>query len=342
MADIDIRRPSTPKPTPKPTSKPTPNPASTHTPKPTLSKMLFDRDMTYSENTSPFLSHFKSQPPASFSPSFSSGPSESYTRLSRSSSNSSLLSSYSATTSTSATSTDDNESGDGFCLVGILKKPRRFRNKSQKRQDLSHGRHQSSSRNHHDANHGNGHHHDDDDDGDDDTEDEQGQQEDDDDEWGECEDDESECEVLFERNVTFAEPLATDIITGTEVSPSSRSRLEWTALRARACLERERAKLEGAWTGREEEQDEEQQEAPRDARGSAAVQRGEEGCGEEEDGCISKRPCEFDLADDQRHWQNDSGLGRGKEGKRRCGVEAEVEHLVREITETVVRQAEQR
>ncbi|KAI3336357.1 hypothetical protein HD806DRAFT_3103 [Xylariaceae sp. AK1471] len=59
------------------------------------------------------------------------------------------------------------------------------------------------------------------------------------DEESDC-DCESEVEVVFERNVTFNDPLATDIVTGAVVSPSPRTRREWTALKARESLERYR------------------------------------------------------------------------------------------------------
>jgi hypothetical protein len=55
---------------------------------------------------------------------------------------------------------------------------------------------------------------------------------------------ESECEIIFERNVSFDDPLATDMVTGDPVKPSPLSRLEWTALRARECIEQERIKFE--------------------------------------------------------------------------------------------------
>ncbi|KAI0393885.1 hypothetical protein F5Y17DRAFT_282146 [Xylariaceae sp. FL0594] len=48
----------------------------------------------------------------------------------------------------------------------------------------------------------------------------------------------SECDVVFERNVTFTEPLATDMETGDIVQPSKLSRQEWTAMKLRESIER--------------------------------------------------------------------------------------------------------
>jgi len=48
----------------------------------------------------------------------------------------------------------------------------------------------------------------------------------------------SECEVVFERNVAFTDPLATDLMTGDIVQPSRLSREEWTALKLRESIER--------------------------------------------------------------------------------------------------------
>jgi hypothetical protein len=48
---------------------------------------------------------------------------------------------------------------------------------------------------------------------------------------------ELEVDIVFERNVTFDDPLATDIATGAVVPPSSRTRQEWIAMLIRASLE---------------------------------------------------------------------------------------------------------
>ncbi|KAI1175814.1 hypothetical protein F4777DRAFT_548688 [Nemania sp. FL0916] len=135
------------------------------------------------------------------SPSFSAESSESHS-LSRCSSISSITSEYSAATSACESDSDDDEE---FCPISILKKPK------------SNRRRRSQSQN-----------------GDEENNEDQETDEDDDD------DSDSECEIIFERNVSFDDPLATDIVTGDPVAPSPLSRLQWTAQRARERLDRER------------------------------------------------------------------------------------------------------
>ncbi|KAI0441703.1 hypothetical protein F4803DRAFT_551832 [Xylaria telfairii] len=209
------------------------------------SRALMDWDMAY-RNThgekrsslhpdvdAPSPSH---SPSSSSSPSFSS-ESESYP-LSRCSSVSSFSSAY------SDSDTPDTEecADDARFLISILKKPRLLRRGKQQQQPQACERQMSQ----HDdnssspgTNNGNGY------------ADNQGEEkhepdklggdgfvkDDEDDEWQDC-DDESECDIIFERNVTFDDPLATDIVTGVPVAPSRRSRVEWAALIARERLER--------------------------------------------------------------------------------------------------------
>lgn len=291
--------------------------------------MSLDHKVTYRENASSFIPHSKS----SSSPSFSTGSSESYA-LSRCSSVSSLASSYSAITTTSVLSTDD-ESDDQICLVSILKKP--------KGSPYSHSRQRNHGRNSSDT-------------GDenrlvDNTDDDDGNEADDaNDDLDEWEDDEGECDIIFERNVTFDEPLATDIITGAQVLPSSRSRLEWAAVKARECLERERAVLEGAWSSSREGEIETGVDAvPKDISSEIAGPRwqdkGEleaeeiEGEDEREEEHISKLLPKLGLLDSDRHMSKGMNCGEEGEVKRRC--DAEAEDLVYEITETVIRQVGQ-
>ncbi|KAJ8122373.1 hypothetical protein ONZ43_g1415 [Nemania bipapillata] len=166
------------------------------------------------------------------SPSFSAESSESYP-LSRCSSISSL---YSTATSTCESDSDDEGDDDKIFLVSILKKPRVWRRGAHSPEQQ---RIRNSNSNY--ASHNNGIHDSSCNDDDDDDDEWKYEAEEDDDEE---DDDESECEIIFERNVSFNDPLATDIVTGDPVEPSPLSRLEWTASRARACLERERKEFE--------------------------------------------------------------------------------------------------
>ncbi|KAI0187371.1 hypothetical protein F4808DRAFT_446878 [Astrocystis sublimbata] len=185
----------------------------------------------------------KSPRSPSSSPSFSS-ESESRTTLSRCSSLSSLTSAYSET---DGSETDDCDDDNEVILISILKKPRPGRSpKPQQAHDQAQmsQQHQHSQGGADDASshlHNQHHHHAIDGDEalgfnvDEET---------DDDDWQRCDDEEeSECDIIFERNVSFDNPLATDLVTGLEVQPSTRSRVEWAAMKAREQLERIERKL---------------------------------------------------------------------------------------------------
>jgi hypothetical protein len=225
--------------------------------------LLFNRDIAFAKTTFPSSLRPHTPSPPFSAPSSSSKSSESHTHthtLSRTSSVSSLISSCSATTSTSATSDDDedDDSSSGVYLISILKTPRQPRGKQRNQQQRQQHRNRSNQHTSHDSDS------DGDGDGDDDHETEvevEVEEEDDDDDEVDWEDEDSECDIIFERNVTFDDPLATDVITGAPVPPSTRSRVEWTAMRARACLEREKTKLEMAWAGLQEDDEEDAQDA---------------------------------------------------------------------------------
>lgn len=213
------------------------------------SRALMDWDMTYrnthGEKRSSLHPDVDSHsPPSPSSPSFSS-ESESYP-LSRCSSVSSLSSAY----SDSDTSDTEECADDARFLISILKKPRLIRGGKQQQQqqqqacerqmsqhdnsispstnnDNNHTDNKGEEKNEVDELRGDGY-----------------VKEDEDDEWQDC-DDESECDIIFERNVTFDDPLATDIVTGVPVAPSRRSRVEWAALIARERLERRMGFLAG-------------------------------------------------------------------------------------------------
>ncbi|KAI0548119.1 hypothetical protein F4679DRAFT_552017 [Xylaria curta] len=228
------------------------------------SRALMDwGDMAYRDERIPSssLQHYShlqpeesSQPPQhsppSSSPSFSS-ESESYP-LSRCSSISSLSSAYSDNSDdTSDTEDCSSDNNAQHFLISILKKPKRLQRGSKQQQGCES---RQMSNHHHQHNHNNSSSHNGNNKGNNNYADNaanglkeeyvtENEEEDDDDEWqdldeDEDDDDESECEIIFERNVTFDEPLATDIITGVPVTPSSRSRVEWTMLKARERLER--------------------------------------------------------------------------------------------------------
>ncbi|KAI1739793.1 hypothetical protein F4680DRAFT_421555 [Xylaria scruposa] len=205
------------------------------------SRALMDWDMAYrethDETTSSSLQyshlHLQSEQlhSPSSSPSFSS-ESESYP-LSRCSSVSSLSSAY----SDSDTSDTEDCSDNAHFLISILKKPRLLRGSKQQHQQGC----ESQMSNQHNYNNSHSGSKGDSDAGNANRLKEYVTENEEDDEWQDLdddEDDESQCEIIFERNVTFDDPLATDIITGAPVPPSSRSRDEWTALKARERLER--------------------------------------------------------------------------------------------------------
>ncbi|KAI1158787.1 hypothetical protein F5B18DRAFT_66011 [Nemania serpens] len=191
---------------------------STSTQMPETPNMLIAWQFTHDEPASSAFPHphaSKSSP----SPSFSAESSESYP-LSRSSS---------ISTCDWSDDDSDDERGGKIILVSILKKPRQ-RDDINVRQRQHNQRPSSNDSSGQDVAH--------EDDACDGEEDWDRECEDDDED--EDDDDESECEIIFERNVSFNDPLATDIVTGDPVKPSPLSRLEWTALKARECLERER------------------------------------------------------------------------------------------------------
>ncbi|KAI0854649.1 hypothetical protein F4860DRAFT_520636 [Xylaria cubensis] len=197
---------------------------------------------------------------SSSSPS-SSSESESYP-LSRCSSISSLSSAYS-----DSDTSDTEDCGDNaHFLISILKKPRLRRGTKQQQQQqqqqqrqgcerqMSHHQHNYHNNTNHSGNNNKGNNSYAGNNADELKEEYVTENEDDGDEWQDLDDDESECEIVFERNVAFDDPLATDIITGVPVTPSSRSRVEWTALKARERLERRLGFL-GGFEEEEEEGD---------------------------------------------------------------------------------------
>ncbi|KAI0190156.1 hypothetical protein EV127DRAFT_430558 [Xylaria flabelliformis] len=205
---------------------------------------------------------------SSSSPS-SSSESESYP-LSRCSSISSLSSAYS-----DSDTSDTEDCGDNaHFLISILKKPRLRRGSKQQQQQqqqqrqgcerqMSHHQHNYHNNTNHSGKNNKGNNSYAGNNADGLKEEYVTENEDDGDAWqdlddldldDDLDDDESECEIVFERNVTFDDPLATDIITGVPVAPSSRSRVEWTALKARERLERRLGFLGGF----EEEEEEEE------------------------------------------------------------------------------------
>ncbi|KAI1810183.1 hypothetical protein GGS20DRAFT_568666 [Poronia punctata] len=79
-------------------------------------------------------------------------------------------------------------------------------------------------------------------------------------------DDESECDVVFERNVSFDDPLATDMVTGAMVPQTLLSREEWTAIKLRESIERGGSlissadRMEGGLAERLAEEEEEEED----------------------------------------------------------------------------------
>lgn len=168
--------------------------------------------------------------------------------------------------------------------------------------------------------------------------------EEDDDEDDDDEDDESECEIIFERNVSFNDPLATDIVTGDPVKPSPLSRLEWTALKARECLEREREEFgrereafDEAWLEFEDtmsgsRRPEGELDELEDAEGVGA---GEENKEDWEEESMSKNRRRHEHIDTPTHECKDA-IREGSDAERKTS-DTDVENPVLEITETVVR-----
>ncbi|KAI0110343.1 hypothetical protein GGR51DRAFT_88089 [Nemania sp. FL0031] len=255
------------------------------------------------------------------SPSFSAESSESYP-LSRSSSISSLYSTAASTCESDSDSDDEDDEDDKFILVSILKKPRRrYRNTHSQAQQRHHQF--DSSRNY--PNDGGNHY----DNGDyyyTDDRNEGACYEDDEDE-----DDESECDIVFERNVTFNDPLATDIITGDPIEPSPLSRLEWTALRARECLEREReefGKFDDAWREFEEQE--------QGAFQGRSLEEELQALEDEEIPTNWRRHLDIDMHDDKH---KELGYDEDRESMRLFATEAK--DIVPEITEAAVQHVAQ-
>ncbi|KAI1422833.1 hypothetical protein F5Y12DRAFT_580377 [Xylaria sp. FL1777] len=219
--------------------------------------------------------------------------------LYRCSSVSSFSSTYSTSSTHSSSSTGSSSPDEGFPVIGILKKPRhRFRGGK-----LGGRQYSNDSQNGDEDSHDNDH----------EKEDELGEEEEEEEEEegeGECcwEDEESECDVVFERHVTFNDPIATDIVSGAPVSPSSHSRIEWTALRARACLERMKKHDEGDWVDCE---------------------------GEEEDGEGEAEEISGELQDTRKHEQENSEIGQGR-------ADDDIEDSVHQVPEIVVYLAERK
>lgn len=169
-----------------------------------------------------------------------------------------------------------------------------------------------------------------------------------DDDEDEDDDDESECEIIFERNVSFNDPLATDIVTGDPVKPSPLSRLEWTALKARECLERERHEFgkdreafDEAWLEFEDarfgsRKPEEELQGLGDAEGAGADEESKEGWEEES---MSTNRRRYEHIDTPTHERKDAIYERSN-GQRNAS-DTDVESPVLDITETVVRLAGQ-
>ncbi|KAI1347627.1 hypothetical protein F5Y01DRAFT_294388 [Xylaria sp. FL0043] len=263
-----------------------------------------------------FHSHGKQKSSSSSPPSHhdSSASTEPAPLLYRCSSASSISSIYSMLSTDSSSTTDSSSPDEAFPVIGILKKPRQqFRRGSATQPDSS--RNSSSNNNSnwsseeysHDINDDNKQ-----------AEKDENEEEDEIDDEGAWEDEESECEIVFERHVTFNDPIATDLVSGAPVSPSPHSRIEWTALRARALLERMRKADEGEWVDCEDDEEDEE-----DAKGETGEIPQE-----------FQRMREQEQEQEQKEWER----GRG----RADADDDDVEELVREITEKVVSLTEQK
>ncbi|KAI1290678.1 hypothetical protein F5Y03DRAFT_377932 [Xylaria venustula] len=156
--------------------------------------------------------------------------------LRRSSSVSSISSTYSSASDDSWSSTESSSPEEGtFPIIGILKKPRRRSTTVQQRRSDLYSNNQGN--NHHDNHNGDsrrGNLNKEEDD--DDDEEEEEAVEETDDSWEDADD----CDIGFERHVTFTDPVATDIVDGSPVPQSALSRTEWTALRLRMKMEQMR------------------------------------------------------------------------------------------------------
>ncbi|KAI0406658.1 hypothetical protein F4802DRAFT_557015 [Xylaria palmicola] len=296
-------------------------------PPPAMSSASVDWDVTTFHDAadgkpSASLSNSQSQPLSSSHSNLTSLPSPDSLPLYSSGSESSLLSRCSSITSfSSASSETDTDSKDDDCepqiLISILKKPRRV---CDRRRDAGWASRQEAK----DRPSNNSHIHNTNNNGASNQEDTKARStggsnsevcagdDEGEEDWQDWDDEESECDVIFERNVTFDDPLATDMVTGDPVAPSSRSRAEWESLVARKCLE---------WAGRckdwklEEEYDEEREAGDHDGR-EKKIEQG-------------------------RH--TDLGFEEPKEEKKGISGEydADVEGYVIDVTETVVRLAAQ-
>ncbi|KAI0802241.1 hypothetical protein GGR55DRAFT_666706 [Xylaria sp. FL0064] len=231
--------------------------------------------------------------------------------LYRCSSVSSISSIYSMLSTDSTSTTDSSSPDEAFPVIGILKKPRgQFYRGSATQPDSS----RNSSSNNNSNWSGEEYSHDIDDDNEQ-VEKDKNEEEDDNDDECNWEDEESECEIVFERNVTFNDPIATDLISGAPVSPSPHSRIEWTALRARALLERMRKADEGEWVDCDDEDEDEEDQTGETGDIPPELRRMRE------------------QEQEQKEWEREGGRG---------DAAADVEDLVREITEKVVCLVEQK
>ncbi|KAI1362781.1 hypothetical protein F5Y08DRAFT_260449 [Xylaria arbuscula] len=200
-------------------------------------------------------------PPSASNESFEAAPPP---ILSRCSSTSSLASLYSTCSNDSSSTTDSSSPDESFPIIGILKKPkpprRRFNSTGSTSSNQQQQRDASPSQSHCDNDssrlngfqdatvkfktfvlngetyvncHRTGEN----------QENGQGPQEEDEgyywnsDEDEDDYDDTSDCDIVFERHVTFTDPIATDLVNGAPVAPSPHSRAEWKAMRARERLE---------------------------------------------------------------------------------------------------------
>lgn len=224
--------------------------------------------------------------------------------------------------------------------MSILKKPRQRYDVKPKPDSRAHQRQHNQRHSSHDNSDQHVAHEDDASDDDDEDWDQECEDDDEDDE----DDDESECEIIFERNVSFNDPLATDIVTGDPVKPSPLSRLEWTALKARECLEREREQFgrereafDEAWQEFEDIQSEDRRleggsEELGDIDGAGPDETNKEGWEEES---MNRNRRRHEHVDILTHGRKDA-ICEGSNGERKAS-DTDVENLVLEITETVVR-----
>ncbi|KAI0965051.1 hypothetical protein F4678DRAFT_454023 [Xylaria arbuscula] len=188
----------------------------------------------YTESSSSDASHSKAAASTHHESFESAGP---RAPLCRSSSISSISSAYSTASDDSWSSTDSSSPDEGFPIIGILKKSRRRSRGGNTTQGGGWGS------NYYWNEQGSSHHnsHDGESRRDNLQSGKEGEeaavQEDEENSWEDA-DSASDCDIIFERHVTFTDPVATDIVDGSPVPQSVLSRTEWTALRMRMKLER--------------------------------------------------------------------------------------------------------